>query len=169
MRIINRTRRTLVGSDIEVADTWVSRLRGYLWREEPGQGEGILLIPCTAIHTYGMGFELDVLFLSEEGRVLDLLRGLPPWSRTKRVQGALYVLEVPHRTIDLTGTKVGDLLTWQLPGPLPASWMPTRPRENGGSRRNGGSRKNGRWRINGGWRKNGSARKKGAGGRGSER
>ena len=163
MRIINRTRRTLVGSDIEVADTWVSRLRGYLGREEPNQGEGILLIPCTAIHTYGMGFELDVLFLSEEGRVLDLLRGFPPWSRSKRVQGARYVLEVPSHTIDLTGTEVGDLLTWQLPGPLPASWRPTLPRENGGPRRNGGWRKNGGWRINGGWRRNASARKNGAG------
>jgi uncharacterized membrane protein (UPF0127 family) len=149
MRIINRTRRTLVGSDVQVADTWMGRLRGYLGREEPGQGEGLLLMPCTAIHTFGMAFELDVVFLSEEGRVLRLLQAFPPWRRTKRVPGALYVLELPSRTIALTGTEVGDLLTWQLPGPLPPSWMPTAPRENGGAGRKANGRRFGVFRRNG--------------------
>ena len=114
MRVINRTRRTLVGSRVLVADTWWSRLRGYLGRDEPRRGEGILLIPCNAVHTCGMRFPLDVIFLDGEGRILELAPGMRPWKTTKRISGARSVLEVPAGTVEETGTRVGDLLSWQL-------------------------------------------------------
>ncbi|MFC1661545.1 DUF192 domain-containing protein [Gemmatimonadota bacterium] len=129
MRIINRERRTLVGSNVQVADTWMGRARGYLGRPAPAQGDGILLIPCTAIHTFGMTFDLDVLFLDDEGRVLEALRGFPPWRRTKRVAGARYVLEVPSGTIEATATEVGDVLSWHLPRQVPVPGTPASLRE----------------------------------------
>ena len=70
MRITNRTRNTLLGTRVVAASTFWSRLRGYIGRSRPKQGEGILLIPCDAIHTWWMAFEVDVLFLDDRGRVL---------------------------------------------------------------------------------------------------
>lgn len=115
MKITNRTRRTLLGSQVRMADSWLGRLRGFLGRREPRQGEGILLLPCNAIHTFGMAFDLDVLFLDGEGKVLELRRSIPPWRITGRVPGGRYVLEVPTGTIDASGTQVGDELTWHEP------------------------------------------------------
>jgi len=115
MKITNRTRRTLLGSQVRMADTWLGRLRGFLARPAPKQGEGILLLPCNAIHTFGMTFDLDVLFLDAEGKVLKLKRSVPPWKITGRVSGGRYVLEVPVGTIDASGTQVGDELTWYEP------------------------------------------------------
>jgi uncharacterized membrane protein (UPF0127 family) len=96
-------------------------LRGYLGRPEPGTGEGILLVDCSGIHTFGMAFDLDVVFLDGKGRVMKLVRSLRPWRTTRRVTGAVYVLEVPVGTIDNSGTEVGDELTWREPAPYSVS------------------------------------------------
>lgn len=112
MRIVNRTRRTLVGDDVRLVDTWVGRLRGYLGRDRPRKGQGILLFPCRAVHTYGMGFPLDVIFLDHEGRVLEVAADLSPGTRSGPVKEAEYVLEVPPGTIEDTQTRVGDEMSW---------------------------------------------------------
>ena len=115
LRIINRTRGTVVGSRVAVASGWWSRLRGFLGRPQPNEGEGILLVSCNMVHTFGMTFPLDVLFLSAEGEVLDIAGHLQPWKRSARVGAARYVLEVPAGTIEATGTQSGDEFTWMPP------------------------------------------------------
>jgi hypothetical protein len=129
MRIANRTRSTLIGLRVELAATWWSRLRGFLGRPEPALGEGLLLAPCDGIHTYGMAFDLDVLFLDERGRVLEVIQSLRPWRRTQRVAGARYVLEVPAGTVQASRTRVGDELTWHAPTPHPVLSLIPRPEE----------------------------------------
>lgn len=114
---MNRSRGTVVGSRVFVADSWASRTRGYLGRPEPAEGEGILLVPCNAIHTYGMKFPIDALFVSSEGRVLETAERLEPWKGPRRVRGARYVLEVPAGTIEASRTKKGDGLAWMGPRP----------------------------------------------------
>jgi len=117
MRITNRTRNTLVGGRVTLASTWLGRLRGYIGRPEPGPGEGLLLFQCNAIRTYWISFDLDVIFLDDKRRVLEVIRSLRPWRRTKRNQGARYVLGVPVGTVDASGTQVGDELSWRNPVP----------------------------------------------------
>ena len=114
VRILNRTREIVLGTRIELADSWWARLRGYLGRKNPPlPGEGILLVSCSAIHTYGMQFELDVIFLDAGGMVLQTISDMQRWTRSPRVAGARYVLEVPSGTIRRTGTSIGDALTWR--------------------------------------------------------
>ncbi len=130
MRITNRTRNTFLGTRVKAATTFWSRLRGYIGRARPKQGEGILLVPCDAIHTWWMCFELDVLFLDDRGRVLELVQSLRPWKRTRKVPGARYVLEVPPGTIDASGTRVGDELSWQSQAPYSLSVLSPDSRED---------------------------------------
>lgn len=130
MRITNRTRNTLLGTRVKPATTFWSRLRGYIGRAQPKPGDGILLMPSDAIHTWWMTFELDVLFLDDRGRVLELARSLRPWKRTRRVVGARYVLEVPAGTIDASGTRVGDELSWRDQAPYTISALSPRTRED---------------------------------------
>lgn len=112
LRVVNRTRRTVLGSRIRVADRFWARLRGFLGRRRPRVGEGLLLSPCDAVHMFGMRFPLDVAFLSDDGRVVHLEAPLRPWRRTARIPGARLVLEVPAGTLASTGTEVGDRLGW---------------------------------------------------------
>jgi uncharacterized membrane protein (UPF0127 family) len=112
MKIINRTQGTVVGSRVRLADTWWGRFWGFLGRGSPSPGEGILLAPCNSIHTFGMRFDIDVIFLSADGEVLSLRQSVPPWRICRGVRGGRYVLEIPSGTIEATSTRVGDELSW---------------------------------------------------------
>lgn len=115
LRVVNRTRGTVVGSRVDVANGVWSRVRGYLGRPEPTEGEGLLLAPCNAVHMFGMTYPLDVLFLDARGEVVEVVENLQPWRRSRRVRGARYALEVPAGTIDATSTCPGDELAWMPP------------------------------------------------------
>jgi uncharacterized membrane protein (UPF0127 family) len=85
---------TIQGREVPVAVGFRSRLAGLagLRREEAGAG---LLIPrCSSVHTFGMRFALDVLFLDEEGEVLAIRRGVRPRRFASR-RRAVAVLEIP--------------------------------------------------------------------------
>jgi hypothetical protein len=83
------------GHEIPVAEGFRSRLLGlaHLPREQAGPG---LLIPrCAGVHTFGMRFELDLVFLAADDRALAVFVRVPPrrlvWHR-----GAAAVLEIPR-------------------------------------------------------------------------
>lgn len=89
----------------EVLSTWWSRLRGLL-----GKGGGrrqVMLARCGSIHTYGMGFPIDVAFVGRDGRVLLSCRDVGPGARIS-MAGAMSVLERPTRT--LPWPRTGELL-----------------------------------------------------------
>jgi len=108
----NRIRDVLLGDRIAVADGFWTRLRGLLGRPEPGRGEGLLLTPCRGVHMWGMRYPLDVLLVDGEGRVVAAYRELQPGKRTKMHRRARHAIELPTGTIDRTGTREGDELTW---------------------------------------------------------
>lgn len=100
----------LLGERLRIADSIYSRLRGLLGHPEPGSGEGLLIEPCNGIHTVGMRYPIDVLFLSPEGWVLRCERALPPGRFVPYVADSRRVLELPAGTIDASGTAVGHRL-----------------------------------------------------------
>jgi uncharacterized protein len=112
IRVLNRTRGTVLGTSVRLADQLAARVRGFLFRPAPAVGEGILLSPCKAVHMFGVGFPLDVIFISEAGEVVATYRDLAPWRRSRLHGSALHALELPAGTIRATGTMVGDALSW---------------------------------------------------------
>lgn len=64
--------------EVTVADTPLARMRGLLARPPLRAGEGMLIKPCNMIHTLGMGYPIDVVFLARDGTVLDVAPAVPP-------------------------------------------------------------------------------------------
>jgi len=124
LRVTNTRRGVLLGSQVKLAERWWARLRGFLGRPAPKAGEGLLLTPCRAVHTYGMRFSLDVVFLDRDGVVVALYERMAPASRTKMEPGAWHALELPAGAIAATGTVPGDRIAWS-----PANNEPTNGRE----------------------------------------
>ena len=89
--------------------TMFGRMRGLLGRKGLDPDEGMLLESVGPIHTIGMRFTIDVLFLDREMKVLGLSENLKPW-RFAWTPGACYVLELSAGRIQATGVKPGDLL-----------------------------------------------------------
>ena len=99
-----------------VATQWSERMRGWMGKPTAEPGEGLLLDPASSIHTFGMGFSLDLAYLDGKGRVLKLR----PQMKPRRVsfgpflawldgQG-LQALELPAGTLEALGIKVGQQL-----------------------------------------------------------
>ncbi len=108
VRATNTTKGTLLGASIRVADGRWSRLRGLLWAPTLEAGEGLVLIPCKAVHMYGMKQSLDVVFVDSDGTVVALYPGLAPGKRTKVHRDSHSVFELPPATIEESDTGLGD-------------------------------------------------------------
>ena len=63
---------------IHVARSFLQRARGLLGRAPLAADEALLIRPCSSIHTFGMRFALDLVFLDARGRVVKRARGVPP-------------------------------------------------------------------------------------------
>lgn len=86
--------RELLGVGVPVATTPRARLLGLALLDRERAGPGLLIPRCRSVHTFGMRFELDLVFLDAEGCVVGLRRSLPP-GRLSRCRGADAVLELP--------------------------------------------------------------------------
>ena len=78
---------------VRIAGGFLQRARGLLLRPPLGTDEALLLPGCASIHTFGMHYAIDVVFLDPLGRVLRVARGLRPW-RVVSEPGAAAVLEL---------------------------------------------------------------------------
>lgn len=76
-----------------VAATARERLRGLLGRAPLQAFEGMLLLSCRLIHTIGMRYPLDLVYLARDGRVLKVTPALAP-SRMDGHWRARHVLEM---------------------------------------------------------------------------
>ena len=63
--------------EIRVAGSRRERLLGLALRAGP-PGHALMLPGCRSIHTFGMRFALDLVWLDEQGRVLAVDEAVPP-------------------------------------------------------------------------------------------
>lgn len=106
----NQTRQSYLATALAVADTHWTRLRGLIG-VAPGDfrnGRGLWILPCHGVHTLGMRFPLDVVYLDQSFTVVHVQRDLQPWRFASVRMEAASVLELPSRTTLETGTEVGD-------------------------------------------------------------
>jgi hypothetical protein len=107
-RAENVTRGRTLATRVGVADRPLARLRGLIGHAPLQAGEGLLIEPCSGIHTFFMGFTIDVVFLDAEGFVVAALGAVAPWRMTRIYPSAAAVLELPPGAIAASGTVAGD-------------------------------------------------------------
>ena len=113
MKVVNLSRYALLGDRVLTARTLLARTRGLLGTAALPRGEGLWIRPCRSIHSFGMRYEFDAVFLDRSGRVVGACRRF----RKNRVSPIFWraagVLELPAGTIDRTATEVGDVVEFQ--------------------------------------------------------
>ncbi len=80
------------GRRVYRAATWRSRLHGLAWLDEMPAGWALHLSPCRSIHTFGMRFALDLIWLDPDERVIEVARDIAP-GRIRRCRRARSVIE----------------------------------------------------------------------------
>jgi hypothetical protein len=109
LRILNVTRHTLIAGCVEVADRGRKRRKGLLDREGLAAGEGMWIVPCESVHTFGMRFPIDLVYLDRKLHVKKVRSNVIPW-RLSACLSAHSVVELVSGTIHKTQTRAGDQL-----------------------------------------------------------
>lgn len=97
-----------VAERVGVARSLLARLRGLLGRPSLAPGEGLLLAPCNSIHTVGMRYPIDVLFLDRSGRVARTVHALHPGRVIPYVRGASQAIELPAGVLRASDVREND-------------------------------------------------------------
>lgn len=110
VNIFNRTRGISLAESGLSTERFFERLKGLMFRDTIKEGEGLFIERCNSIHTFFMKFPIDVIFISSDGRVVDMVEGMPPFRVSKIFFDACAVVELPAGTIRRSGTSKGDLI-----------------------------------------------------------
>jgi uncharacterized membrane protein (UPF0127 family) len=110
MTLRNKTKASIVGNKITVADTSLARLTGLLGKRKLDAGCGLLIRPSSGVHTFGMLFAIDVVALSRNLRVIKVWHRLAPFRVTSISFRVHSVLELAAGEIQKCGIEVGDQL-----------------------------------------------------------
>jgi uncharacterized membrane protein (UPF0127 family) len=108
----NRTRNTVLGASVNVADTPGTRRTGLLKHTSLPKGEGLWIVPCESVHTFFMKFAIDLIYLDRRHKVRKVRSAVPPW-RLSACLPAHSVLELPAGTAIETQTQPGDELDFE--------------------------------------------------------
>jgi uncharacterized membrane protein (UPF0127 family) len=116
----NRTRQAYLATELSVAATHWSRLRGLMYTDAADfpVGNGLWIVPCRGVHTFAMNFPIDVIYLDANKLVVYLAQNLKPWRMAQVRLRASSVLELPGNTVKSSATVVGDEIEIAF-GPLP--------------------------------------------------
>ena len=110
--VYNKTRETFVATEALLADSYLRRLVGLLGktRRWAQLGRGLWIVPSRGVHTIGMLFPIDLIFIGKDKQVVHVEEYVRPFRISKVSLKATSVLELPPHTIYRSGTKIGDQL-----------------------------------------------------------
>ncbi|KAB0668554.1 DUF192 domain-containing protein [Oryzomonas sagensis] len=101
--------RELAGT-IHVAHSLFARMKGLLGRKSLDSGEALWIKPCKGIHTIGMRFTIDAVFLDGDNRVVAQIPSLPPNRISPIYRRAASVIELPAGTLAGIGLAIGETI-----------------------------------------------------------
>jgi len=108
----------MIASDVRELRSFWSRGWGFMGKKRPlephGAGYGFLFRKTGSLHTFFMRFDLDVVYLDREDRVVKVVGGLRPWRLSLGGSGARHAVEVPAGEMKLDAVRVGDLVEFRF-------------------------------------------------------
>src|ERR1700761_7155610 len=108
--VYNQTRECFLGLRVTAADTSFARLKGLIGRLHLRSDEGIWVVPSNGVHTLGVFFRLDLIYLDESQEVIEVIEYFPKFRIAPLRIRAASVLELPQYTIYSSQTQKGDRL-----------------------------------------------------------
>jgi hypothetical protein len=111
--LLNATTGQVIAENVRYADSWWTRLAGFIPKAYVEPDEGLWFRDCGAIHTLLMRATIDVLFLDKDGRVLRTMQNVPTQRPIVGCAGARNVVELGAGALDGRDVLVGDRLALQ--------------------------------------------------------
>jgi uncharacterized membrane protein (UPF0127 family) len=90
------------------AETFYQRFVGFMFKKESDYA--LLLKNCKSIHTFFMRFDLDIIYLDKENKVIQIIKQLKPFNIILPINNACSILEIPSNIIGNIGFLIGKKL-----------------------------------------------------------
>lgn len=100
----------IVADKVHKADTFFRRLKGLLGTKNLPPGQALWIYPCNSVHTFGMNYAIDVVFLGGVHQVLKVVQAMQP-GRMAFCRSAQSVVELPAGVIAAADIQPNDILT----------------------------------------------------------
>jgi len=110
--LVNVRTGSVIATVVEPALDSQSRRKGLLGRDALADSHAIVLAPCGAVHTFGMRFPIDVLFVGADGCVIKIVEQLGAWRMAASLQACITV-ELPTGSVRRHQVSTGDRLSIQ--------------------------------------------------------
>jgi len=114
--LVNARAGLVVADVVEAAFESKTRRKGLLGRDSLPERHAIVLAPCNAVHTCGMRFPIDVLFVTRDGCVVKIVERLGRWRAAASLRAA-FTVELAAGGARRAGVIVGDRLSIQRDPP----------------------------------------------------
>jgi hypothetical protein len=106
----NQTRECFLGLEIDAADLSFARLEDLIRTLGFKSGEGLWMMPFRGIPETGIALPLDLIYLDEDSRVIDVVESFPTFKISPSSPKAASVLALPAHSIYSSQTQPGDQL-----------------------------------------------------------
>ncbi len=110
--LVNLSQKKVIARKVRYCDNPFTRLKGLLGTKELGRDEACWIIPCNMVHTFGMGYAIDVVFLDKKNEIVSVIQNLKPNRFSPLVKGAHSVVEFASGTQERT--QRGEILSLEL-------------------------------------------------------
>jgi len=110
MLVENISKGKLIAENVRRAAGFWERARGLLFSAPLKEGCGLWIEPCNSVHTFFMGYDIDVIFLSPDYKIVYIIENMKPWRISKIVRKAKAVLELRAGTVNKFSIQIGDQL-----------------------------------------------------------
>lgn len=110
LEVINKTRNTSLGKEIELAKSFQKRFLGLMFKDNLKENQGLFFPQCKSVHTFGMKFPIDILVLTKNNQVLHTFPRVPSFRIIRPRISAHSILEIPEGIIQNSKTIPGDQL-----------------------------------------------------------
>lgn len=109
---MNERTGSVIATVVEAALDSKSRRTGLLGRDTFADSHALVLAPCGAVHTFGMRFAIDVLFVDADGTVLKIVEALGAWRMAASLRACITV-ELPTGSVQRLDVRTGDRMSIQ--------------------------------------------------------
>jgi uncharacterized membrane protein (UPF0127 family) len=106
--VYNQTQECFLSLGVMAADTVFWRLKGLIGKLRLKPDEGMWVVPSHGIHTVGVLFPVDLIYLDKDQKVIHVVEHFPRFRFAPIRKRADSVLELPTHTIFSTQTRPGD-------------------------------------------------------------
>lgn len=93
---------------LRVADGFFSKFIGLLRHKDISPGEGLVLTGCKQVHTFGMRFPIDVLFVSKNGELVHIEHAMLRGRVSRYIKDAAAAIELMAGSAVENEVRCGD-------------------------------------------------------------